>query len=59
MAAWLLVAVFVAMISWMLYDILQRDTSVSSDTDVLVMGTNATFKPFEYKDGGNVVCFDV
>ena len=59
MAAWLLVAAFVAMISWMLYDILQRDTSVSSDTDVLVMGTNATFKPFEYKDGGNVVGFDV
>lgn len=59
MATCLFVAVFLAMISWMLYDILQRDSSISNDTDVLVMGTNATFKPFEYKDGGQVVGFDV
>lgn len=59
MATCLFVAAFLAMISWMLYDILQRDSSISNDTDVLVMGTNATFKPFEYKDGGQVVGFDV
>lgn len=59
MATYLFVAAFLAMISWMLYDILQRDSSISNDTDVLVMGTNATFKPFEYKDGGQVVGFDV
>ena len=47
MATYLFVAAFLAMISWMLYDILQRDSSISNDTDVLVMGTNATFKPFE------------
>lgn len=55
----LAVLLFVIMISWMLYDILHRDTSVSSSADVLVMGTNATFKPFEYKDGDSVVGFDV
>lgn len=54
-----LVVIFVAVIGWMLYDILQRDTSLSSSTNVLVMGTNATFKPFEYKEGSNVVGFDV
>ena len=59
MATCLFVAAFLAMISWMLYDILQRDSSISNDTNVLVMGTNATFKPFEYKDGGQVVGFDV
>lgn len=58
-APWLLLAAFVAMISWMLYDILQRDVAVSGNSDVLVMGTNATFKPFEYKDGNEVVGFDV
>ena len=59
MATCLFVAVFLVIISWMLYDILQRDSSIFNDTDVLVMGTNATFKPFEYKDGGQVVGFDV
>ena len=29
------------------------------NTNVLIMGTNAGFKPFEYKEGENVVGFDV
>ena len=43
----------------MFQDIMRRETVVSKDTNVLVMGTNATFKPFEYKDGDTVVGFDV
>lgn len=44
---------------WMFCDILKRETVVSHDASVLVMGTNATFKPFEYKENGQVVGFDV
>ena len=44
---------------WMFFDILKRETVVSHDASVLVMGTNATFKPVEYKEGGQVVGFDV
>ena len=44
---------------WMFFDILKRETVVSHDASVLVMGTNATFKPFEYKEAGQVVGFDV
>mgnify|MGYP000847347849 FL=1 len=44
---------------WMFFDILKRETVVSHDASVLVMGTNATFKPFEYKEGGQVVGFDI
>ena len=49
----------VAAFFWMFCDILKRETVVSHDASVLVMGTNATFKPFEYKEGGQVVGFDV
>lgn len=49
----------VAAFFWMFFDILKRETVVSHDASVLVMGTNATFKPFEYKEGGQVVGFDV
>ena len=34
-------------------------TSNESSTDVIVMGTNAEFEPFEYRDGLEVVGFDV
>lgn len=43
----------------MLGDILQRDGVIGSKTDVLVMGTNAGFKPFEYIDNNEIVGFDV
>ena len=46
-------------VSWMFYDIMHRETVVSHNANVLVMGTNATFKPFEYKEGDKVVGFDV
>ena len=49
----------VAAFFWMFFDILKRETVISHDASVLVMGTNATFKPFEYKEGGQVVGFDV
>ena len=49
----------VAAFFWMFFDILKRETVVSHDASVLVMGTNATFKPFEYKESGQVVGFDV
>lgn len=50
---------FLLMTSWMLYDILQRDHVTGERSDVLVMGTNAGFKPFEYKQGGEIVGFDI
>ena len=50
---------YLLFVSWMFWDIMRRETIVSKDSNVLVMGTNATFKPFEYKDGDNVVGFDV
>ena len=49
----------VAAFFWMFFDILKRETVVSHNALVLVMGTNATFKPFEYKESGQVVGFDV
>ena len=55
----IILAVCVAAFFWMFFDILKRETVVSHDASVLVMGTNATFKPFEYKEGGQVVGFDV
>ena len=55
----IILAVCVAAFFWMFCDILKRETVVSHDASVLVMGTNATFKPFEYKEGGQVVGFDV
>ena len=50
---------FGLMIGWMLFDILARDGVVGERADVLVMGTNAGFKPFEYREGDQVVGFDV
>ena len=57
--SWIGLALFVGMILWMLGDILQRDGVIGSKTDVLVMGTNAGFKPFEYIDNKEIVGFDV
>lgn len=54
-----LVILYFLLIGWMFKDIMSRETVVSKNTNVLVMGTNATFKPFEYKDNGKVVGFDV
>ena len=50
---------YFGVVSWMFYDIMHRETVVSHNANVLVMGTNATFKPFEYKDGDKIVGFDV
>ena len=55
----IILAACVAAFFWMFFDIIKRETVVSHDASVLVMGTNATFKPFEYKEGGQVVGFDV
>ena len=49
---------YFGVVSWMFYDIMHRETVVSHNANVLVMGTNATFKPFEYKEGDKVVGFD-
>lgn len=56
---WIGLALFAGMICLMLGDILQRDGVIGSKTDVLVMGTNAGFKPFEYIDNNEIVGFDV
>ena len=55
----LILAGCVSAFFWMFFYILKREIVVSHDASVLVMGTNATFKPFEYKEGGQVVGFDV
>ena len=57
--SWIGLVLFAGMILWMLGDILQRDGVIGSKTDVLVMGTNAGFKPFEYIDNKEIVGFDV
>ena len=54
-----LALLYFGVVSWMFYDIMHRETVVSHNANVLVMGTNATFKPFEYKEGDKVVGFDV
>ena len=38
---------------------MQREGGFGRSVDVLVMGTNAGFKPFEYKQGDEIVGFDV
>ena len=50
---------FMSIISWMLYDILQREGAIGRYDDVIVMGTNAGFKPFEYKNGNEIVGFEI
>ena len=55
----LLIGAYLILNIWMFQDIMHRETIVSKNANVLVMGTNATFKPFEYKDGDKVVGFDV
>lgn len=52
-------ALFGLVICYMLFDILQREQVIGRRDDVLVMGTNAGFKPFEYKQGNEIVGFDV
>ncbi len=48
-----------ALIGFMAFDILQREGGFGKSDNVLVMGTNAGFKPFEYKQGNEIVGFDV
>lgn len=55
----LLAILYILLNIWMFQDIMRRETVVSKNANVLVMGTNATFKPFEYKDGDKIVGFDV
>lgn len=50
---------FSAMICWMFFDIMSRETNFGDREKVLVMGTNAGFKPFEYRENGEIVGFDV
>lgn len=54
-----LAVIYLILNFFMFQDIMRRETVISKDSNVLVMGTNATFKPFEYKDGDTVVGFDV
>jgi amino acid-binding protein len=56
---WIGLGLFVALIGFMAFDILQREGGFGKSDDVLVMGTNAGFKPFEYKQGNEIVGFDV
>ena len=56
---WIGLGLFVALIGFMAFDILQREGGFGKSNDVLVMGTNAGFKPFEYKQGNEIVGFDV
>lgn len=59
-SSWIIgLTLFAGLISWMLFDILQREGVVGRSNDVLVMGTNAGFKPFEYKQGSEIIGFDV
>ncbi len=56
---WIGLSLFLALICLMFVDIMQRDGAIGRREDVLVMGTNAGFKPFEYKQGDEIVGFDV
>lgn len=56
---WIGIGLFLAVVGWMFVDIMQREGGFGRGTDVLVMGTNAGFKPFEYKQGDEIVGFDV
>ena len=56
---WIGLGLFLALIGWMFVDIMQREGDFGDTTDTLVMGTNAGFKPFEYREGAEVVGFDV
>ena len=53
---WIGLGLFVALIGFMAFDILQREGGFGKSNDVLVMGTNAAF---EYKQGNEIVGFDV
>ncbi len=37
----------------------EKETPKTEEKDYIVMGTNAEFEPFEYRDGSDVVGFDV
>ena len=53
------IVLFCLLIGWMLFDIMQREGDFGRRSDVLVMGTNAGFKPFEYREKGEIIGFDV
>lgn len=56
---WIGLGLFLAFIGWMFVDIMQREGNFGDTQEVLIMGTNAGFKPFEYREGAEVVGFDV
>lgn len=51
--------IFIAAIFLMLIDILYREGTIGDRKSVLVIGTHAGFKPFEYIQDGKVVGFDI
>lgn len=56
---WIGLCFFLVIIGGMFVDILVREGGFGKSANVLVMGTNAGFKPFEYKQGDKIVGFDV
>ena len=57
---WLVgIFIFIAAIFLMLIDILYREGTIGDRKSVLVVGTHAGFKPFEYIQDGKVVGFDI
>lgn len=52
-------SIFILIIIGMLTDVLYREGLIGDRQSVLVMGTHAGFKPFEYLENGKVVGFDV
>lgn len=56
---WIGLGLFLVLVGWMFVDIMQREGNFGDTQEVLIMGTNAGFKPFEYREGAEVVGFDV
>ncbi len=52
-------AIFALIISGMLIDVLYREGLIGDRKSVLVVGTHAGFKPFEYLKNGKVIGFDI
>lgn len=55
-------ALFLAVVGFMLWDVNRSQIDTGTGTgiqEVLIMGTEAGFKPFEYKEGTKIVGFDV
>lgn len=56
---WLGFFAFALIVGGMLIDILYREGLIGDRKSVLVVGTHAGFKPFEYLENGKVVGFDI